>query len=82
MDGVPTAASTFKSVQIGISIVFDSLDPRGWQRLIHAGRVFDLGQALEPGMPVSPNHPGFRMALLRRHGDAVRADRMRPPFVR
>jgi len=25
-------------------------------------------------MPVSPNHPGFKMALLRRHGDIVRAD--------
>jgi kynurenine formamidase len=53
---------------------FDALDTSDWQRLVRAGRVFDLGQALEPGMPVSPNHPGFRMALLRRHGDAVRAD--------
>jgi kynurenine formamidase len=25
-------------------------------------------------MPISPNQPGFRMALLRRHGDMVRAD--------
>jgi kynurenine formamidase len=25
-------------------------------------------------MPVSPNHPGYRMALLRRHGDMLRAD--------
>ena len=25
-------------------------------------------------MPVSPNHPGFKMALQRRHGDMVRAD--------
>jgi kynurenine formamidase len=25
-------------------------------------------------MPVSPNHPGFKMALMRRHGDMVRAD--------
>jgi kynurenine formamidase len=38
------------------------------------GRVYDLGHPLEPNMPVSPNHPGFRMALLRRHGDMVRAD--------
>lgn len=37
-------------------------------------RVFDLGHALEPTMPVSPNHPGYRMALLRRHGDMVRPD--------
>jgi kynurenine formamidase len=36
--------------------------------------IYDLGQPLEPRMPVSPNHPGFRMALLRRHGDHVRPD--------
>jgi kynurenine formamidase len=37
-------------------------------------RVIDLAQPLWPGMPSSPNHPGFRMALIRRHGDSVRAD--------
>jgi kynurenine formamidase len=36
--------------------------------------VYDLGRRLESTMPVSPNHPGFRMALQRRHGDVVRAD--------
>ncbi|MFC0041839.1 cyclase family protein [Actinomadura rayongensis] len=36
--------------------------------------VFDLGQPLEAGMPCSPNHPGFRMALIRRHGDRVGPD--------
>jgi kynurenine formamidase len=36
--------------------------------------VYDLGQPLEATIPVSPNHPGFRMALLRRHGDHVRDD--------
>ncbi|MDP9266143.1 MAG: cyclase family protein [Chloroflexota bacterium] len=39
-----------------------------------AGRVYDLAHPLDPAMPVSPNHPGYRMALLRRHGDMVRAD--------
>jgi kynurenine formamidase len=39
-----------------------------------SARVYDLGQPLQASMPVSPNHPGFRMALLRRHGDVVRAD--------
>jgi kynurenine formamidase len=34
--------------------------------------VIDLAQTLENGIPCSPNHPGFKMALLRRHGDAVR----------
>src|SRR6266536_4764676 len=38
------------------------------------GRIYDLSHPLEPTMPVSPNHPGFRMSLLRRHGDMVRAD--------
>jgi kynurenine formamidase len=37
-------------------------------------RIFDLAQPIEAAMPVSPNHPGFRMALQRRHGDMVRAD--------
>jgi kynurenine formamidase len=37
-------------------------------------RVYDLAQPLETGIPCSPNHPGFRMALIRRHGDGVRED--------
>jgi kynurenine formamidase len=37
-------------------------------------RVYDLSHTLDPAMPISPNHPGYRMALLRRHGDMVRAD--------
>ena len=44
-----------------------------WSLLEHA-KVYDLGQPLEPSIPVSPNHPGFRLALMRRHGDMVRAD--------
>lgn len=39
-------------------------------------RVYDLGQPLEASTPTSPNHPPFRMALLRRHGDVVRTDGM------
>lgn len=45
-----------------------------WPRLARDRRVYDLGHVLDPLMPVSPNHPGYRMALLRRHGDMVRAD--------
>lgn len=37
-------------------------------------RVFDLARPMAAGMAQSPNHPQFRMALVRRHGDAVRAD--------
>lgn len=44
-----------------------------WHALASA-RIYDLAQPIEAGMPVSPNHPGFRMALMRRHGDMVRAD--------
>lgn len=37
-------------------------------------QVIDLGRPLFLGMPQSPNHAQFRMALTRRHGDMVRAD--------
>ncbi len=36
--------------------------------------VYNLAQPLSPDTPSSPNHPGFRMALVRRHGDMVRED--------
>jgi kynurenine formamidase len=36
--------------------------------------VFDLAQSLAAETPHSPNHPPFRMALMRRHGDTVRED--------
>ncbi|MFI2664223.1 cyclase family protein [Micromonospora carbonacea] len=43
--------------------------------LLRAGvRVVDLGRPLFVGMPQSPNHAQYRMALTRRHGDMVRAD--------
>jgi len=42
--------------------------------LVAGRRLYDLAQPLEAGMPVSPNHPGFRMSLMRRHGDHERAD--------
>jgi len=37
-------------------------------------RQIELGNRLEDGMPVSPSHPGFKMGLIRRHGDKVGAD--------
>lgn len=37
-------------------------------------RIFDLGREMFAGMPQSPNHPEFRLSLLRRHGDMMRAD--------
>jgi kynurenine formamidase len=37
-------------------------------------RAYDLAQPLANGMPQSPNHPRYHLALTRRHGDRVRAD--------
>jgi len=37
-------------------------------------RLVELGHPHFTGMPCSPNHPGFRMSLIRRHGDVVRPD--------
>ncbi|WNV76182.1 cyclase family protein [Geodermatophilus sp. DSM 44513] len=37
-------------------------------------RIVELGHPFFTGMPCSPNHPGFRMSLIRRHGDLVRPD--------
>ncbi|MFB3051808.1 MAG: cyclase family protein, partial [Acidimicrobiia bacterium] len=48
------------------------MDPT-WKSLLSA-RVIDLAQPLHRGMPVSPNHPSFQLALMRRHGDMVRSD--------
>ena len=36
--------------------------------------VIDLGHEMHVGMPTSPNHPPFQMALVRRHGDVMRSD--------
>ena len=36
--------------------------------------VYDLAQPLSAKTPHSPNHPPFRMSLMRRHGDMVRED--------
>lgn len=40
--------------------------------LAAAARVVDLAQPFANGMPQSPNHPRFHLALTRRHGDSVR----------
>lgn len=44
---------------------------RLWERLARS-QVVDLAQPLHQEMPVSPNHPSFQLALMRRHGDMVR----------
>jgi kynurenine formamidase len=44
-------------------------------KAIEAGvEVYDLARPLAAETPHSPNHPPFRMALMRRHGDMVRED--------
>lgn len=37
-------------------------------------RTVELGHPHFTNMPCSPNHPGFRMTLIRRHGDMTRED--------
>ncbi|MDD9207560.1 cyclase family protein [Georgenia sp. 10Sc9-8] len=46
---------------------------RVWEHLEEV-EVIDLGHEMHRGMPVSPNHPAFLLALQRRHGDVVRPD--------
>jgi kynurenine formamidase len=47
----------------------------GLLEALEAGtEVFDLAQPLAAETPHSPNHPPFRMSLMRRHGDMVRED--------
>jgi kynurenine formamidase len=46
----------------------------GFLEGVAGAHVYELAHPLEASMPVSPNHPGYGMALLRRHGDVVRAD--------
>ncbi|WP_027343192.1 cyclase family protein [Hamadaea tsunoensis] len=44
-----------------------------WEAL-RGKTILDLAQPMRRGMPQSPNHPPFRMALERRHGDLSRPD--------
>ncbi len=44
-----------------------------WQALRET-QVVDLAHELRRGIPVSPNHPAFQLALMRRHGDMMRPD--------
>lgn len=47
----------------------------GLLQTLEAGvEVLDLAQPLATETPHSPNHPPFRMSLMRRHGDMVRED--------
>ena len=43
-------------------------------RLLEGAHIYDLAHTLDADTPTSPNHPAFRMALMRRHGDAIRPD--------
>lgn len=44
-----------------------------WE-LVNGARIIDLAHPLERGMPVSPNHPAYQYAMMRRHGDMTRSD--------
>ena len=43
-----------------------------WGRLMEGARIYDLSHPFESTMPAPANHPGFKMALSSRHGDAIR----------
>lgn len=59
----------------GVRVTTTSTAGSGLLDAVRAGtRVIELGHPLYTGMAGSPNHPGFRMTLERRHGDAVRPD--------
>ena len=47
---------------------------QGLAGALATAQVYDLAQPMFRGMPQSPNHPPFQLALQRRHGDYVRAD--------
>ena len=47
------------------------IDPALMTSLVRSGRVYDLGQPLFPGMPVSNFHPPYIFSLIVRHGDQV-----------
>lgn len=49
------------------------LDGETRRRVIES-RVFDLAQPLDQRTPIHPTHPPYRVALVRRYGDLVRAD--------
>jgi len=44
------------------------------ESILRNGRVYDLGQPLFPGMPVSSFHPPYIFSLMVRHGDVVLPD--------
>lgn len=50
----------------------DSVQTAALIELAAASRIYDLAQPLANGMPQSPSHPRFHLALTRRHGDSVR----------
>lgn len=45
-----------------------------WESAARGLSVYDLAQPYQVGMPSSPTHPQFDMALRRRHGDDTRTD--------
>jgi kynurenine formamidase len=50
------------------------MDPQQIKKLIHQGKVYDLGQEYYVGMPHHPNHPPFAFSLTKLHGDVVYRD--------
>jgi len=47
------------------------MNPDKIKKLIHTGKVYDLGMEYYVGMPHHPNHPPFAFSLTKKHGDLV-----------
>ena len=47
------------------------MNPEKLKKLIHTGKVYDLGMEYYVGMPHHPNHPPFAFSLTKKHGDLV-----------
>ena len=47
------------------------MDPERMKRLIHKGKVYDLGMEYYVGMPHHPNHPPFAFSLMKLHGEIL-----------
>ena len=47
------------------------MNPEKIKKLIHTGKIYDLGMEYYVGMPHHPNHPPFAFSLTKKHGDVM-----------
>ena len=54
------------------------MQAQGVRELIVRGKVCDLGEPYDPGMPQRPAHPPFTSTLIKKHGDLAYPNRVPP----